>query len=840
MHWEKIKKRLITNISEEVKSTEVFPYDIDLYDGLDYLKVILEHDTPESRINGLADSVLKTIHDYYSGSLDHPGALNAVKVLAINFESYLRKVLYLIDKKSYLEISKSKGGLIPLINKLNLNENKVSFSWDKLPGLVGKPKFIEHICRTYLLRNEIGHHSPDHSDEDIAEGINSIVLSYLIVIFEYYELLLNSLPAIIQFLDNKESIYEGRIFPDWDEIINFNQKLTDGEMALAKFLDDNLPRGEQKLDLNKIESFDGWLIFIQPYLNGCRPDIIILNPQVGIQIFEVKDWDLRNYVLKQEKKGNNFVRYNLYVRNKKGENIIKKPQQQLAHYKEKIVGQLVPVIGENIDNDGTGGMAIKTSVYFHKHTSKEVLNFFSPMKVNKYNPIFGNDTLVPECLSCVVPDEKYRKSQNWNIKWTKEIIYWLMPPHHSLKREYERVKLSKKQEHIAGNISGHMRIRGVAGSGKTHIIAYCAAILAKQRHRVLVVSFNITLWHHIHHFMKKLPVSFDLGLITFNHFHGLCKDILNDYNESWGYKERSEEVFREKIPKKVLQVLEKNNYNYFDKFDAILIDEGQDYYFEWYSMLSHLLTKTNKLMVVCDKKQNIYNRNLSWLDQRKSGREQFGKWIELNKSQRMHPELAGIINDYINCFSLEGEKPVLEKKIESERPMLIKEECHVVWNNVKSTEWFNMVKKYFDILKSKKIHPSDIVILLPNKYLGMKCVNQFKMDKIETNHVFDDDTNDDYADEGNNKRKGYKHKRTFWPGDGRLKICTPHSFKGWEAHTVIIFIPDRMKGNEVENDRLIYTSITRARNNLIILNSKTRYLEFGSKYPSEWIDTSLF
>jgi hypothetical protein len=38
--------------------------------------------------------------------------------------------------------------------------------------------------------------------------------------------------------------------------------------------------------------FDGWEIYRQPHVNGKKPDFALLNPQIGLGIFEVKDWDL--------------------------------------------------------------------------------------------------------------------------------------------------------------------------------------------------------------------------------------------------------------------------------------------------------------------------------------------------------------------------------------------------------------------------------------------------------------------------------------------------------------------------------------------------------------------
>ena len=61
----------------------------------------------------------------------------------------------------------------------------------------------------------------------------------------------------------------------WDRLPT---PLTTGEIAVAELFDAKLP--------------NEWEIYIQPHLNGLRPDFVLLNPNAGIAVFEVKDWDL--------------------------------------------------------------------------------------------------------------------------------------------------------------------------------------------------------------------------------------------------------------------------------------------------------------------------------------------------------------------------------------------------------------------------------------------------------------------------------------------------------------------------------------------------------------------
>jgi superfamily I DNA/RNA helicase len=59
-------------------------------------------------------------------------------------------------------------------------------------------------------------------------------------------------------------------------------------------------------------------------------------------------------------------------------------------------------------------------------------------------------------------------------------------------------------------------------------------------------------------------------------------------------------------------------------------------------------------------------------------------------------------------------------------------------------------------------------------------------------------------------------KLHFWMNSGTVKISTIHSFKGWESEVIFLIIEPNY--NEESFDELLYTGITRARRNLVIIN----------------------
>ena len=55
----------------------------------------------------------------------------------------------------------------------------------------------------------------------------------------------------------------------------------------------SLTPGEREVfELFKEELPLEWEMYIQPHLNGLRPDLVLLNPYAGIGVFEIKDWSL--------------------------------------------------------------------------------------------------------------------------------------------------------------------------------------------------------------------------------------------------------------------------------------------------------------------------------------------------------------------------------------------------------------------------------------------------------------------------------------------------------------------------------------------------------------------
>ncbi|PKP71545.1 MAG: hypothetical protein CVT83_02795, partial [Alphaproteobacteria bacterium HGW-Alphaproteobacteria-5] len=211
----------------------------------------------------------------------------------------------------------------------------------------------------------------------------------------------------------------------------------------------------------------------------------------------------------------------------------------------------------------------------------------------------------------------------------------------------------------------------IAGIGMTG--AVCAAVmpallaLGVSGGRVsdsspsVLRTFNITLPH----FIKDLAARQcrELGAnhrrILSTHFHGFCLDILD--NAGVGFSGLDEEdgsgdaacdsLFQR--AKAIYESAEDSSFPH--RFDAVLVDEGQDFCLEWWNLLRFSVCRPDgEMLLVADSTQDIYSRS-SWTRESKMTAAGFsGKWTDLEGSYRMPRVLIPLLADFARTY-LSGE-----------------------------------------------------------------------------------------------------------------------------------------------------------------------------------------
>lgn len=163
--------------------------------------------------------------------------------------------------------------------------------------------------------------------------------------------------------------------------------------------------------------------------------------------------------------------------------------------------------------------------------------------------------------------------------------------------------LDLKQERNALNLGlGHRILYGVAGSGKTVILLARARHLAEQdpSKRILVLCYNVVLAN----FLRRALESY--ANIECYNFHAWCARYAPASVSGVRGGEDTESV----LGRRMLAALEVDAAACSRRYDAILVDEAQDFDRTWFPCLVEALAdpEDGDLLIVADGAQSLYRR----------------------------------------------------------------------------------------------------------------------------------------------------------------------------------------------------------------------------------------
>lgn len=666
---------------------------------------------------------------------------------------------------------------------------------------------------------------------------------------------------------------------------------TEGELALLEELS-NLP--------------DAYQVYFQPHINFAHPDVIILHENAGAMIIEVKDWNLAAYSYYPDKDDYGYSKKDDYgylkVNNESGR--IATPFQQVQEYKDEFYNVFCPeLITEKINLNSKGGKGknvygvIRTAVYFHKATANAVAKLFGSSgqlsissEIKKY--AMYTSYWCREDLQGIASDIDKRLMKNKHPCFTQPIynsMQTLLVPSESWTEQMAPFELDAKQKQFAKCTPGvKTRLKGIAGSGKTLVVAQKAINCYKQKKTpVLILTFNITLRNYIRdriaqntRDMSKWERSNAFEII---HYDKFLQQVIRkmhlippipgeqlDGTIDWcGYHEAYRTIIE-------------NNRNrikeYGCKYDTILIDEAQDYESNWFDTIQkYFLAEKAEFFVVADEKQNVYGRRLE--DRLPVVPGFSGPWSQLLKSYRLAQTNFALAADYQKTFmenkynlnldettsasTQRGSVRYFDLRASGYRywktwqianqfrvsePASPNDIC-ILFNDMRSIremeqtisrsnpgikvvtmcekqEEYKEIKAQYDALKSEWNS------LINQKYYKITESFSDNLDKIrkQTKYIrnsWSDISNDPNCDSEKLRKiindlygvikdleqLRQTRKYQFEMNSGVIKICTINSFKGWEISTVVLVLE-----NETINDELVYTAITRAKKNIIVVN----------------------
>ena len=446
--------------------------------------------------------------------------------------------------------------------------------------------------------------------------------------------------------------------PAREALDSLRTPLTAGERMVLDFFDRSLP--------------EEWEIYIQPHLNGLRPDFVLLNPRVGIGVFEVKDWNL-DAMDRWVEEGPGGAP-TLWGRDASGRRFRiparDNPIAKVEEYKKAILSLYCPRLAIRA-SESPGFVAVVTAgVIMTAASTERAQPLFAPMRRRldypSYYPLAGREAIERGDLGAVFPSSRYTTSKHITPELAKDLRSWLVEPDVAATQR-EPLKLDRDQRGLVtsrAEKTGHRRIKGPAGSGKSVVLAARAAQLTSEGKDVLVVTFNRTLWHYLRDLAVRYPVPgrrLSDG-ITWLHFHEWCKRVCTEagledqYDEIWrAHIVRSSDpddpsaVLDREIPSLVRRALDEAG-DRVSRYDAVLVDEGQDCNLEWWNLLRRVVRHGGECVLSADETQDLYSRTKHWTDEAMLGAGFHGRPAHLRSSYRMPPALISQLREFITRY----------------------------------------------------------------------------------------------------------------------------------------------------------------------------------------------
>jgi hypothetical protein len=347
-------------------------------------------------------------------------------------------------------------------------------------------------------------------------------------------------------------------------------------------------------------------------------------------------------------------------------------------------------------------------------------------------------------------------------------VLLLVPKWDTMTGETGRLlELTEQQYTTLDGFAQHTRVAvsGCAGSGKTMLAFYKATQLAEQGQRVLFTCFNKHLALDLRLRADGMP---NLDIV---HFHELALGLAQQAGIALPGK-RDATFFRQTVPDLLLQALD----TLPDRYDAVIVDEAQDFADSWWEPIQFLLRDMEQsiLYIFYDSNQNIF------VEQSNFPIKQTPYLLTTNcrNTQYIHQQ---VLRFYAGT-------PLPKLRGPQGRPVEVR---HV--GNPQQLQR-RLLQKLTDLVFSdeSKIPTDEIVVLTPfakeQSHLWGKAASS-RITLTDTTPV----------------------------PPGKVYCTTIQSFKGLEAAVIILAEFERWPHGLEDSTRLLYIASSRARNHLIIL-----------------------
>jgi Nuclease-related domain/UvrD-like helicase C-terminal domain/AAA domain len=342
------------------------------------------------------------------------------------------------------------------------------------------------------------------------------------------------------------------------------------------------------------------------------------------------------------------------------------------------------------------------------------------------------------------------------------------------------MQLTEQQYAILDALNRQRRvvISGFAGSGKTLLAVEKAVRLSRQGFRTLLVCYNSNLATDLRgRLVDVAPLWTGLDVDT---FHNLCFRLAREYGVSIPKGTNDEEYFASVLPTVLPDVARRASARY----DAIIVDEAQDFDPRWWQPLQTLLRdRENGIWYLFfDDNQRLYDRPL----QLPIDVPPYQLTINCRTTRRIHDQVLRFYRQ-----SEDGLAPVAHGP--EGRPVE-----RLTYDDKQETLQQAVISLLQHLIEEEHVPASEIAVLTPFSH-------RKSLLKAESLRPTQDIT---------------LHWSAQADGTKQVRLDTIHSFKGLERPVVILTEIERWSAqgmNALNRERLLYVACSRAKHYLIVL-----------------------
>lgn len=560
------------------------------------------------------------------------------------------------------------------------------------------------------------------------------------------------------------------------------------------------------------------IMYVDAVVNEVTVDFIIVRPNKGVLLLNVFEEDLHDCTLSTDKK-------KIKMHDKSYQSPVDLINLCQSSIKDGIEELLMSTIEDNRNFS-----LVKKAVVFSENSIDEVKDFFGyGGRIVNYTHVFDKEFIEKRDVTLNLYNTIgfLNNSAAFDDVVRRKLAKIISPSWHSYQEGRMDLHPIGVQRRLAESSMTQQKISGVAGSGKTQVLAFRAVnALKRTGGDVLVLTYNITLANYLKLRLSEIREDFSWEKIDVYPYHQFFRIRAAECRLHVEYDSYQDETFFD------------GSENH-KKYSAVFVDEVQDYTTAWLRIIikNFLIDPNGELVVFGDPKQNVYGRHLDTNGDIRLG-VIGGQWNrQLTTGRRFtNPRLANLATAFQAQFmaNLPPDKISTGKAMPNTLNFQILTYIDLRQNNSVDS----IVARIISIITNDNNEARDFVVLASttkllcdidflyrrrtNKQTETTFISIESLERLKQIHQVTDERLTNWKFKRDFEALERTRKQQFTTDKRCLKIATIQSFKGWESPSAILILEsDFALHNTVFRSRspqVIYTAITRARESLYVIN----------------------